>query len=196
MLASILPLLRQTRGAAAVEFGLVAPILLLAIMGVFDLGYNMYTTSLMEGSIQKVARDSTIEGAGMNEAQLDARVTAMVHKLAPGATLTFDRTSYTNFSDVRQPEDFTDVNDDGSCSDGEPYEDANGNGRWDADRGSQGFGSAKDAVLYEVTVTLPRPFPLWKMTGQSSDFTMVSRTVLRNQPFSKQQQLSKLDYCA
>ena len=196
MLASMLTLLKQSRGAAAVEFGLVAPILLLAIMGVFDLGYNMYTSSLMDGSIQKVARDSTIEGAGMNEAQLDARVTEMIHQPAPRATLAFDRTSYTNFTDVRQPEDFDDVNGDGSCNDGEPFEDANGNSRWDADRGSQGFGSAKDAVLYEVTVTFPRPFPLWKMTGQSSDFTMVTRTVLRNQPFSQQQERNKVEYCA
>jgi Flp pilus assembly protein TadG len=186
----------ERRGAAAVEFALIAPFLLLGLMGVFDLGYNMYTSALLEGAIQKAARDSGIEGAAGETPTLDARVTTMVRTLAPGSTMSFARTAYTNFSDVGEPEDFTDVNGDGVCNDGEPFEDSNGNGSWDSDRGEVGLGSARDSVLYEVTVTYPKPFPLWKMLGQSSDFTMVSKTVLRNQPYSLQQARNAIGSCA
>jgi hypothetical protein len=47
------------------------------------------------------------------------------------------------------------VNGDGVCNAGEPFEDANANGSWDADQGKAGSGGARDAVLYEVQVTYP-----------------------------------------
>jgi len=95
----------------------------------------------------------------------------------------FTRTSYASFSDVGRPEDFTDVNSDGACNNGEPYEDANGNGKWDADQGKSGQGGSRDAVLYEVQVTYPRPFPVMAIFGMSPNYTLTSRTVLRNQPY-------------
>ncbi|MCB2073508.1 MAG: pilus assembly protein [Novosphingobium sp.] len=177
-------LAKAREGAAAVEFALIAPIMLVGMFGVFDLGYNMYTAAVLEGAIQEAARNATIEGAATGD--LDNRLADVVHNIAPKADLTFERTAYANFSDVRQPEDFTDVNDNGVCDNGEPFEDANGNGTWDMDRGSAGQGGARDAVLYEVSVTYPRPFPIGKLIGQSGDFTMSTRTVLRNQPFSIQ----------
>ena len=133
---------RNSDGAAAVEFALVAPIMLVGMFGVFDLGYNMYTAAILQGAIQEAARDATIEGS--STAGLDSRVTDVVHNIAPAATLTFNRTTYTNFSDVRQPEDFTDVNNNGTCDGNEPFEDANGNGTWDQDRGSAGSGGARE----------------------------------------------------
>lgn len=173
----------DARGVTAIEFALVAPVLLIAMMGIFDLGHNMYTASLLHGAIQKAARDSTIEGAEVQNTQVDARVTDMVQTIAPGADLKFSRKAYATFSDLGKPEDFTDVNGNGICDQGEPFEDANGNGTWDNDRARNGFGGARDAVLYEVTVTYPRVFPFYRLVGQSEDFTMVARTVLRNQPY-------------
>ena len=186
----------DAEGVTAVEFALVAPVLLIGMMGVFDMGHNMYTASVLNGSIQKVARDSTIEGAASNESALDSRVQDLIDNIAPGAKATFKRTAYTSFSDVKEPEDFTDVNGDGTCNDGEPFEDANGNGTWDADRGSAGFGSARDAVLYEVTVNYPRLFPVSKILGTPDTMQMTVKTVLRNQPFGEQQARTMTDNCA
>lgn len=186
----------DTRGTAAIEFALCAPVLLIGMMGVFDLGHNMYTASIIHGAVQKAARDSTIEGAQDNEAELDQRVTGMVRQIAPGATLDFDRIAYSTFSDVGQPEDWNDVDGDGSCDGGEPFEDANGNGSWDADMGRTGFGGARDAVLYKVTVTYVRPFPVSKLIGQPETFTTVARTVLRNQPFAAQNVSRTAGNCA
>ncbi len=171
------------RGATIVEFALIAPVLLMTVMGIFDMGYNMYTSSILQGSIQKAARDSTIEGAADSAATINARVSTAVHKVVRSATLSFARKYYSNFADVSQPEDFTDGNTNGTCDNGEPFEDANGNGTWDADRGRTGFGGARDAVLYEVTVTYPRPFPVARLIGLPQNYSVVTRTVLRNQPF-------------
>ena len=78
----------------------------------------------------------------------------------PNATIDIDRRAYVDYSDVNRPEDFTDNNDDGMCDDGEPYEDINNNGMWDQDRGKDDMGGARDAVLYTVTVSYPRAFPV------------------------------------
>lgn len=180
-------LMRDARGAAIVEFALIAPVLLITMMGIFDLGYNMYATSMLHGAIQKAARDSTLEGGAGNSAALDALVADAVHDIVPSATMTYSRTAYASFSDVRQPEDFTDIDNDGACNNGEPFEDANANGSWDADRGTDGQGGARDAVLYEVTISYTRAFPIANLIGQSNQYTTVAKTVLRNQPYGLQQ---------
>jgi Flp pilus assembly pilin Flp len=185
--AKIKALLRDRRGVTIVEFALIAPVLMLMLMGLPDLAYNMYTTEMLQGAIQNAARNSTIEGATVNEAELDATVTKAVHAVAPSSTLSFDRRSYSTFTDAGRPEDYTDVDNDGTCNHGEPFEDANGNGTWDLDRGQAGFGGARDAVLYTVTVNYQRPFPVAGfIPGQSKDFTLSASTVLRNQPFGEQ----------
>jgi Flp pilus assembly pilin Flp len=176
----------DTAGATVVEFALIAPVLLLTMMGIFDLGYNMYATSMLQGAIQQSARNSSLEGGAGSAAALDAKVAEAVHDVVPGATMTYTRSVYTSFSDVRQPEDFTDTDGDGVCNNGEPFEDVNDNATWDQDRGKAGQGGARDAVLYEVRISYPRAFPVASLIGQSNTFTTVAKTVLRNQPWELQ----------
>ncbi|HPZ48032.1 MAG TPA: pilus assembly protein [Novosphingobium sp.] len=184
----IASLLSDAEGATIVEFALILPVLMVTLMGLFDLSYNMYTSQMLQGAIQNAARSSTIEGASGDQAGIDGIVTRAVHAISPAATLQFDRRAYASFADVARPEDFTDVNGNGSCDNGEPFEDVNANGSWDADRAAAGFGGARDAVLYSVTVNYPRPFPIAKfIPGQTSDFTLRTQTVLRNQPYGAQE---------
>lgn len=172
------------QGATIVEFALIAPALLLTLMGLFDMAHNMYTAQMLNGAIQQAARNSTIEGAEGREAALDAIVTKAVKAISPAATVRFSRTAYQSFTSVGRPEDWTDVDNDGNCNRGEPYEDANSNGTWDRDPGQAGFGGARDAVLYTVAIEYPRLFPIAKLIpGQSELMRMKSATVLRNQPF-------------
>lgn len=186
-------LLRDAQGAAIVEFAMVAPLLTMLLLGCFDLGHGIYTKAMLLGSIEKVSRDSTIQAAATGT--LDAKVTNAVRQIAPGATVTFQRTYYSSFSEVRKPEDFTDVNHDNVCNNHEPFEDANGNGTWDADRGLGGNGGARDAVLYKVTVTTQRVFPVYRLLGQSSTSRLVATTVLRNQPYNSQAQPATTGNC-
>ena len=119
---------RDSRGATAVEFAAIAPALLMVLLGVMDLGYNLYAATLLEGAIQNAARASTIEGAEGRTLSIDERVRDVVDDLVFDATIEINRRAYTNFSDVAQPEAFTDVDGDGRCNAGEPFEDANRNG--------------------------------------------------------------------
>jgi Flp pilus assembly pilin Flp len=178
-------LLRDRRGVTVVEFGLIAPVLLLTVMGLFDLAYTMYANSMLQGAIQKAARDSSLENA--TPATVDARVTAAVRAVVPGVNPVFSRKYYSNFSNVGRAEEFNDSPPlDGICNSGEPFTDLNGNGLWDSDIGRSGLGGARDSVLYSVTLTYTRPFPVANLIGQSNTFTLRSQTVLRNQPFGLQ----------
>ena len=188
-------LLRDSRGATVVEFALIAPALLMVLLGLMDMSYNIYTATLLEGAVHKAARDSTIEGADGRAIDIDSRVRGIVDDLAPNATIKFERRAYSDFTDVSRPEDFTDSNGDGICADGEPFEDVNGNGSWDEDRGTDGMGGARDAVLYTVTVTYPRAFPVMGLLGLGETASSRSSTVLRNQPFGEQDRSVEVRSC-
>jgi Flp pilus assembly pilin Flp len=187
-------LARDRRGATIVEFAIVAPVLLMVIFGVFDLAYTLYATTQLDGAIQRAARESTIEGAGT--AQIDANVRAAVHDIVPDATVAITRKVYSDFGDVGRPEDFNDVNGNGACDAGEPFEDVNGNDRWDTDRGRDGQGGARDAVLYQVAATFERPFPVAAFIGLSPYVTATAKTILRNQPFDEQSRTLTVGHCA
>jgi TadE-like protein len=194
--AALLRLGRDSRGVTAVEFALIAPALLTILLGVFDAGYNLYAASVLDGATQKAARDSAIEGAEAKGLAIDDAVRSAVHDVVPSANVIFDRRAYRDYSDIHQPEDFTDVDKDGACDNGEPFEDANGNGVWDADRGADSMGGARDAVLYTVTITYPRAFPLMRFIGIPDTVTTTTRTVLRNQPYGTQDRTVKVGQCA
>jgi len=185
----------NARGATIVEFALIAPALLVVLLGLFDIGFNIYVASVMDGATQKAARASTIEGAETQGLAIDDAVRTAVHRVIPSATLTFERRSYADYSDIHQPEDFTDVDGDGACDNGEPFEDVNGNGVWDSDRGVDGMGGARDAVLYTVDVSYPRVFPLMHLIGLPAIVTNQTQTVLRNQPYGTQEQTVSIGHC-
>lgn len=177
---------RDRAGAALLEFAFVAPALVLLLLGLFEFGFQVYARSVLQGAVQQSARNATLEGGELNLTALDGAVRDQIHNVIPSATVTFQRTSYANFSDVRQPEEFTDNNGDGECNANEPFEDLNDNGIWDADRGQSGLGGARDAVLYVATANYARIFPLHDMIGLSSEVEIEASTVLRNQPFETQ----------
>ena len=195
MRRSLTRLLGDARGATAVEFAAIAPAFLVTMLGIMDLSYSIYTSTIIEGAIQRAARDATIEGAEARGLEIDNDVREAVQDLVPNSKITFVRRSYTDFSDVARPEDYTDANGDGACNDGEPFEDANGNGGWDADRGSEDMGGARDAVAYSVEVEYPRAFPFMQVIGFDPYVTARSQTVLRNQPYGPQNKAAPVRNC-
>ena len=190
-----LSLARDERGVTVVEFALIAPALMTILLGVFDVGYNLYTASVLDGAAQKAARDSSLEGAETKGLAIDDKVREAVHRVVPGAEVTFDRRAYRDYSDIHRPEEFTDVDSDGACDNDEPFEDINGNGVWDSDRGVDAMGGARDAVLYTVTVSYPRAFPLMHLLGLPDQVTSQTQTVLRNQPYGSQDRTVKVGQC-
>jgi Flp pilus assembly protein TadG len=187
---------RDQGGATAVEFALISPVLAMALIGLFDMGYAVYANTMLQGALQRAARDSTVEGAANRVAEINKAVIDEVRPVVPEANFTFTRKSYANFSDVGVGEDYTDANDNNVCDDGEAFEDANGNGVWDRDRGTEGAGGARDAVLYTVTMKYPRMFPMASLIGLPQVVTNSASTVLRNQPYDLQKSNAKLGNCA
>jgi hypothetical protein len=182
-------------GATVVEFALASPVLVLLLMGLFDMGYSVYANTMLQGALQRAARDSTVEGAASTLTTLDNAVKAEVHRVVPDASIAFSRKAYANFTDIGLEEDYTDANENGVCDDGEPYEDANGSGTWDRDRGANGLGGARDAVVYTATMTYSRKFPMASLIGLSETVTNSASTVLRNQPYDAQKSRAKLGNC-
>ena len=182
------------RGATIVEFAIVAPVMGMVLLGAFDVAHTLYMRGVLQGIVQKVARDSTLEDSTDTDVQttLDNKVKAQVAAIANNATITITRRYYRTFSTAAaaRAEIFTDsatgLYHNGTCDHGEPYEDANLNGSWDRDGGNSGQGGAKDAVLYTVTVSYPRFFPIYRFIGGSTTTRISGTTVLRNQPYGDQ----------
>jgi Flp pilus assembly pilin Flp len=186
---------KDQSGAALVEFALIAPVLVFALLGLFEIGYNMYMQAQLQGAVQKSARSSTVQNASSSQTAIDAGVARAVRAIAPRATVNFEREAYATFSDVAQPEDFIDANEDGLCNNNEQFEDANGNGMWDQDRGKTGFGGARDVVLYTVQISYPRAFGVSTLAGFSDTVSFEAVTVLRNQPYDRQQIITTIGQC-
>lgn len=177
------PLRRDQRGATIVEFAIVSPVLCLTLLGFMELGYKSYVGSVVQGALHDAARSATV--GDKTGAQIDAIVTSRLQAFSRGATITINKSSYTNFSDVRMPEKITsDTAPVGQYNSTDCYEDANGNLRYDTDRGKSGLGTADDIVNYEIVMTFPPIVPLWRMIGGPSTETITASTVLRNQPYA------------
>lgn len=174
---------RDARGVTIVEFAAVLPVLCLLLMGLFDLGYRSYAQSVVQGALHEAARMATI--GGFTNEQIDARVRERLSAFMSTAELETRTQSYFDFTGVRLPERIVqDTPPLGQYNPGDCYEDANGNGQYDLDRGRAGTGNAEDVVRYEVTLSYPRMFPVGKLLGWTEDVRIVSNTMLRNQPFA------------
>jgi hypothetical protein len=189
-------LIGDSSGVTLVEFAFVGPVLILMIMGIFDMAHTQYTSAMINGAMQKAGRDMTLENAGSRQADVDGRVREQVLQVVPnGATVEFERLSHFDFTDIGEAEEFTDENNDGICNNNEVFADANGNGQWDPDRGRSGIGGARDAVLYTAVVKYPRMFPMFELAGLPEEITLRATTVLRNQPFDEQDRSQDTGNC-
>lgn len=172
-------------GMSAVEFGLIAPVFLMMLLGTYDLGQMAYGRIQLNGAVQDAARRSSLESSNTTEA--DNIVKTAIKNILPGATFQSKRQSYYDFTDVARPEKWSDTNKNGTCDNGENFVDENRSGVWEADVGRDGNGGAGDVVLYTVTIKYKRvfPVPFW---GSGAERTMIATAVKKNQPFASQQE--------
>jgi Flp pilus assembly protein TadG len=176
-------LARDSRGATFVEFALVVPVLSALLLGLLDLGYRTYASSVLQGALHDASRMATVGGYSM--AQIDSRVKARLSNFANRSTVTTTATSYYEFTGVTQPEkivgDTAPLN---AYNVGDCFEDATRDNAYSASRARDGTGNADDIVRYRVTITYPRIVPLGIILGWSNTQTLSSETVLRNQPYA------------
>jgi hypothetical protein len=180
-------LLRRQDGTAVMEFGLIAPVFFLLLLGTCDLAHTAYAHAVFAGAVERAARDSSLETADTSAA--DQSIEDSIAPVLPGAVVTTQRKSYFDFSDIDRPEQFTDVNGNDICDNGESYVDENNSGRWESDVGSAGNGGASDVVSYTATVRYEPLFRVPFMPSAWTERTITASAVKKNQPFGNQQAL-------
>jgi Flp pilus assembly protein TadG len=176
---------RDQRGMNIVEFAFVLTPLLTVLLVIIDFGYRMYLEVVVEGTLNKAARQATVGGVATND--IDTYVRNQLVQFSKNATITIDKQSYYQFSGVGKPEKIlTDTAPLGVYNKGDCFEDSKPNGVYDSNQGTSGLGGSDDIVYYSVKVDFPRLVPLGKFLGFSNTETVQAKTVLRNQPYGAQ----------
>jgi hypothetical protein len=188
-------LANDRRGVTLVEFAIVAPVMLLLIMGLMDLTYRLYVQAILNGAMQQAGRSASLESGPGGLDTIDANVVKNVREVARNLTWESSHKAFSDYTKIG-PEPFLDANGNGMRDPGECYSDVNNNSQWDADPGKTGAGGAKDSVVYTMTIHYPRIFPLSAMLGWGSVQDVSSTTILKNQPYTTQNATAPVTRCA
>lgn len=187
-LALLRRFLRCRKGVSALEFALIAPALMLTLTGIIDLMLVMFVSALMEGGL----RDGSRLGRTGFQPVGSTREEAILQKIADATLGLIDMDQaqittleYNSFGAIGQPEDYTDVDGDGSYTAGEPWVDTNGNGVWDEDQGSPGIGGSSSIILYKVTYNWTLLTPLLpKILPNGDQIALQASVAVRNEPWN------------
>ena len=182
-------------GATIIEFAIVAPVLLLLLVGGFELAHQSYVKAVLQSALTDAARRAAVEdpqfvAAGDTlEERVENLVIAKIGPSAPDATVSVSQEIFFDFSGIGNPEKLmTDVDGDGQYdeADGDCFADLNENGEYDTDTGRDGIGGSNDVVLYEATLSMPRLFPLDAFIDVGPAVELRAETAIRNQPYAAQ----------
>ena len=139
-------------GSTMVEFALIGPVFLVMVLGIFEVCLILFTSGSLQSAVASASRYGITGQAG--ETDRSTAITEILRRRTFGfvdieaadiATLV-----YPSFTEIGRPEPFTDQDGDATYDPGEPFQDINGSGGWDADMGSAGLGGPGDIVLYTV----------------------------------------------
>ena len=195
-LRALRALRRNEGGATIVEFALILPVMSVLLLGVLDLGYRSYVTSIIQGALHEAARMATV--GGVPTSAIEAHVRDRLRDFSGSATITTTTRSYSDFTGVKTPEAITqDTSPFGQYNPGDCFLDVNGNGTYDLDRGRGGLGGAEDVVHFEVEMTYPHIVPIGNFLGNgwSDNVTITQNTILRNQPFAGRNSATAATVC-
>lgn len=180
-------LLRAREGVTAVEFAVIAPVLMLLLFGIIEFSLIMLVTNIMESATAISARlgKTNYADSGLTrEKTITNSIANRAGSLVKPANLTITSKAYQEFDQISDPEPYTDTNGNGTRDAGEAYTDVNGNGQWDVDMGVAGFGGAGDIVVYTVTYPWPLVTPIISnLLGNGGVFTISTHAVVKNEPF-------------
>jgi len=184
----VLSIWRDRQGIAAIEFAIMAPVLILIITGIMEVAMVLTVSSLLEGGLRDAARfgiTGSAPGGTTREDQIKKIIGDATIGLVDMTTATIDTLVYPSFGDIGQPEPFVDQNSNGTYDMGEPFTDINSNGVWDADMGAAGLGGPGEIVLYKIKYDLGLMTPLLSaiMGGADDKVTLRASIAVRNEPY-------------
>ncbi|WP_292631644.1 MULTISPECIES: TadE/TadG family type IV pilus assembly protein [unclassified Novosphingobium] len=180
-------------GAAAAEFAMLILPMTTVMLGTYDIAYQFYLRSVVQGALNDVARTASLEAPTLNctgttlVEQIQCAVKKRSSVVARDATFTVTVKNFYDFSTVGRSEKLvTDYNNNGVYDVGDCFVDLNENRAFDASAGRSGVGGGDDVAFYDVTVTMPRVFPVADFMPISRNYSIRAQTALRNQPYTRQ----------
>ena len=177
---------RSDDGAAMVEFAFLAPLFIALLCAIMEFSGIMFVQAILEGSAREASRYGLTgfsSGGVSREDQILQIVQDHTYGIVDMDKLQMDTLVYENFSDIGQPEPFTDQNGNGVWDNSEPYTDINGNGTWDPDMGAAGLGGPGAVVVYRMSYDWNIMIPLFRPLFGNA-VTLRSNIAVRNEPFT------------
>jgi Flp pilus assembly protein TadG len=173
------------RGSTIIEFGICVGMLMLLICSAIEFGVMFLVDSSIESAVLSASRHG-VTGSSSDGIPREAAILAIIEERTMGlidmSKADVTTKVYNSFSDIGQPEPFTDGNGNGSYDSGESFTDINGNGTWDADMGAAGLGGPGDVVVYNISYPWNAMTPL---LGPFLNGTTLSAAVsVRNEPWA------------
>ena len=185
--APLMRLIAAREGATAIEFAVIAPVLFLVTFATIEMSLIMLTQGLMESATYNASRlgkTGYVPGGTTREEAIREMIGQRAGELIDIDDIEISTRAYGSFSNISQPEPFTDSNGNGYFDPSEIYVDSNGNGSWDADMGAAGLGGAGDIVLYTITYPWQMMTPIMSdVIGNNGQMELSVRAVIKNEPF-------------
>lgn len=174
------------KGATVIEFALIATVLLTFLVGFFELGLLFFANTVLEGATNlgaRISRTGNIPDGVDPEDYIRGVIRQRAATLLDPARITIEITSYGGYENIGQPEQCFIGNCTTDTTGAGEFEDANGNGHWDADQGrTDDSGGRSSVVLYKATYPWEMFTPLIGnlMTNGSGVFTITAITAVKN----------------
>lgn len=176
------------KGTAILEFALGAPVLILVVIGVFEVSLLMLSHVLLEGSIRMASRYGATgqEVAGTTrEAFIEQMIRDQSAGLLDISITAIEVSTFADFDQIAgEPYPGRDIG--VPWSQGTTFTDLNGNGRYDADlsKPAGGAGAGNDVVLYSVDAEWRTVTPLLAgVMGDEGRILLHAQVAIRNEPF-------------
>lgn len=178
---------RAEDGASILEFALVAPTLMLLVIGIVEVAMMLFVNTLLEGSVREAARYG-ITGYVFEGYDRIAIIRNIVRQNTIGLVdmehVRIETLTYSSFTAIGKPEPFSDNNGNGVRDSGEAFNDVNGNGQWDSDMGVAGAGGPGDIVVYTISYDWPMLTAfLGDLLGHGGLVTLRASYAIRNEPW-------------
>jgi Flp pilus assembly pilin Flp len=180
----------NARGAAFVEFALIAPLFIVIMFSVFQLGMIGWAKSSLETALRDAARFALTGAKGTAATRADSIIAGIKDRMSmfqiqDGEEIQVASKVYPTFEDIGQPEKIiVDNGVIGTCEPGDQYIDFNLNGSRDTDMAKPGYGGPNDVTLYSVTYPMQALLPLnLDDFNLGTIFTLTAKAAVQNEPF-------------
>jgi Flp pilus assembly pilin Flp len=174
-------------GATAVEFAIIAPVLIFMTFAIVESGLAFGADIVLKEATfdaARLGRTGFVSEESTQDATVRERVKSMAGVIMDVDKIVITSLSYKSFDTLKKPEPFVDKNGNGVRDDGENYTDVNGNGKYDLDQGSNGYGGTAQVVRYTVTYPWTFHTPVLKeIVGNNGTIELSATAVVQNEPY-------------